>query len=265
MEDAFDLPVLAELPSVASTVKNRRRGASRNGARLDPVAYVVAKPLSRFAEAFRNLRAAIATCRPGTIVKVVVLTSAMPGEGKTTTAVCLGRTAALAGARTVVVDCDLRQRSINRMLSVDPPHGLIEVLNGSVALSDALIQDNDTGLMVLPVAKSASTPKDLFGTPAMKQLLSDLRRSFDFVILDTAPTLALSDTRILCPYADATIMLTRWRLTPRRAVRAALKVLDTPDIFVGGAALTRVDLGEQARVGEGAGTYERAYAKYYVG
>ncbi len=264
MEEAFDLPSLAELPTLASTIKGARQRFRKRGPRLDPVAYVVAKPLSRFAEAFRGLRAAIATCRPGMTVKVVAITSSMPGEGKTTAAVCLGRTAALAGARTIVVDCDLRQRSINRMLSIEPEHGLIEVLNGKVPLSEALVQDDQTGLMVLPVAKSAFTPRDLFGTPAMKQLLNELRRSFDFIILDTAPALALTDTRVVCPYADATVMLTRWRRTPRRAVLAALKALDTPDTFIAGAVLTQVNLREQARVGEGAGAYERAYAKYYV-
>ena len=260
LEEAFDLPALAELPTLASTIE----GLQQRNRRLDPVAYVVAKPLSRFAEAFRNLRASIASCRPGTPVKVVAITSSLPGEGKTTTAMCLGRTAALAGARVLVIDCDLRQRSINRMLSIEPPCGLIEVLNGAVPVTEALVHDTDTGMIVLPVAKSAFTPRDLFGSPPMARLLSELRRDFDLIILDTAPALAVADTRVLCPLADAVVMLSGWRRTPRRAVLAALKALDAPDIFVAGMALTQVNLREQARVGEGAGVYERAYRKYYV-
>jgi polysaccharide biosynthesis transport protein len=272
IEEAFDLPSLAELPTLASTLdgswpslslpfSGRKRGHNK---RLDPVAYVVSKPLSRFAEAFRNLRAAIATCRTGTVVKVVAVTSSLPGEGKTTTAMCLGRSAAQAGMRVLVIDCDLRQRSINRMLSLDPTIGLIEVLNGTAPVAEALVQDSETGLVVLPVAKSAFTPKDLFGAATMGRLLGELRRDFDLIILDTAPVLAVADTRVICPYADAVVMLTRWRRTPRKAVTSALKALDSPTTFVAGAALTQVDLKEQARVGEGAGAYERAYKKYYV-
>ncbi len=265
LEEAFDLPALAELPALASTIEGyllSRIGGRRK--RLDPVAYIVDKPLSRFAEAFRNLRASIATCRPGTIVKVVAISSSLPGEGKTTTAVCLGRTAALAGARVLVIDCDLRQRSINRMLSIEPMYGLIEVLNGAVPLAEALVQDSETGMVVLPVAKAAFTPKDLFGPATMGKLLGELRRDFDFIILDTAPVLAIADTRVVCPHADAVVMLTRWRRTPRKATIAALKALDSPATFIAGAALTQVNLKEQERVGEGAGAYERAYKKYYV-
>jgi capsular exopolysaccharide synthesis family protein len=250
------------LPTLASTLK--RNWGWRRRKRLDPVAYVVEKPLSRFAEAFRNLRASVATCRTGTMVKVVAITSALPGEGKTTTAMCLGRSAAVAGARVLLIDCDLRQRSINRMLSIEPVNGLIEVLSGAVAVAEALVQDSETGLVVLPVAKSAFTPKDLFGAPTMGRLVSELRRDFDLIILDTAPVLAVADTRVVCPYADAVVVLTRWRRTPRKAVMAALKSLDSPNTFVAGAVLTQVNLREQARVGEGAGAYERAYKKYYV-
>jgi succinoglycan biosynthesis transport protein ExoP len=266
LEEAFDLPALAELPTLASTIEDRPLGRlSGRRKRLDPVAYIVDKPLSRFAESFRNLRAAIATCRPGTMVKVVAISSSLPSEGKTTTAVCLGRTAALAGARVLVIDCDLRQRSINRMLSIDPSCGLIEVLNGAVPVAEALVQDSDTGMFVLPVARAAFTPRDLFGAATMGKLLSELRRDFDFIILDTAPVLAIADTRVVCPHADAVVMLTRWRRTPRKATISALKILDSPATFIAGAALTQVNLKEQERVGEGAGAYERAYKKYYVG
>ncbi len=257
-EEVCDLPSLAELPTLASTIKRARIG------RLDPVAYIVAKPLSRFAEAFRNLRAAIATCRPGTVVKVVALTSALPGDGKTTTAICLGRTAALAGVRVLLIDCDVRQRSVNKMLSIDPACGLIEVLSGTCSAADAFVRDSQTELVVLPVAKAAFTPRDLFGAANMGRLLGELRRDFDFIILDTAPVLAVADTRVLCPYADAVIMLLKWRSTARKAVISALKALDTPDTYIAGGLLTQVNLREQARIGEGSGAYERAYKKYYV-
>ena len=225
---------------------------------------MVAKPLSLFAEGFRNLRTVLAASRTGVKVKVIAVTSSLPGEGKTTTALCLARTMALSGARVVRMDCDLRQRSITRALGPDPAVGLLEVLNGTASLDQALVKDNKTDLMLLPLSKRAFTPHDVFGSPALERLLDELRLRVDFVILDTAPVLAVADTRILCPKADAVLLLTRWRRTPRQAVLAALRALNPQDTFIAGIALTMVNLGEQARAGEGEVQYYRSYRKYYV-
>ncbi|MHB8286434.1 MAG: GumC family protein [Caulobacteraceae bacterium] len=260
IENAFSLPALGEIPTLASTLDGRlgRR-------RLDPVAYVVAKPLSRFAESFRNLRTTLLASRTGTPVKVIAITSSLPGEGKTTTALCLARTVAMSGSKVVIVDCDLRQRSINRALAVEPTAGLMEVLSGTTPLQQALIQDNETSAWILPLTKAAFTPRDVFGSEAMERLLDVLRSEFDVVILDTAPVLAVADTRVLSPRADVVLFLTKWRKTSRHAVLAALRGLNSPGTFVAGVALTQVNIREQARSGEGAGHYYRAYRKYYSG
>ena len=197
-------------------------------------------------------------------MKVIAVTSALPGEGKTTTAVCLARTMVLSGARVALLDCDLRQRSITHAFGPEPSAGLLEVLNGTARLDEALVKDNKTELMWLPLTKSAFTPRDVFGAPAMDRLLEELRGRFDFVILDMAPVLAVADTSVLCPKADAVLMLARWRRTPRRAVLAALRALNPEDTFVAGIALTQVNLREQARAGEGDAQYYRAYRKYYA-
>lgn len=261
VEELFDLPALGEIPTLASTLD---LGLRRSGRRLDPVAYVVDKPLSRFAEAFRNLRTSILSSRTGQPVKVIALTSALPDEGKTTTALCLARTIALSGARVVLVDCDLRQRSVNRVLPGEPAAGLLEVLNGTASLREALVTDTPSGAVVLPLTKAAFTPRDVFGSDAMKTLLERLRGDYDVVLLDTAPILAVADTRVLCPQADATVLLVRWRRTSRRAIQSALHELSGGP-FVAGVALTSVNVREQALAGEGAGHYYRAYRKYYAG
>ncbi|MFW8695592.1 hypothetical protein ACOI9Y_34010, partial [Mesorhizobium japonicum] len=100
---------------------------------------------------------------------------------------CLARVAAQSGARVVLVDCDLRRRNVNRLLGVEPEKGLIEVLNRSATLDQALLLDEPSGAYVLPLAKNSFTPKDVFGSEAMTQLIATLRESFDLVILDTAP------------------------------------------------------------------------------
>jgi exopolysaccharide transport family protein len=232
---------------------------------LSPMDVVVSKPLSSFAEALRNLRASIAYSRLGEPVKVVIVTSALPGEGKTTTAVCLARAAALQGSRTVVVDCDLRRRTVNRLLRADPSVGLLEVLSGEATLQQALHLDEESGAYVLPLSKSTFTPKDVFGTAAMDRLLSELRARFDLVILDTAPVLPVADTRILAPKGDTVVFLARWRKTPQHAIESALRLFANTGAHLGGVALTQVDMKQQVKYGYGdPGYYYAEYKKYYA-
>lgn len=258
IERFFGLPHLGAVPLLSSTTDGKFVG-------VPPGQFVVEKPLSAFAEAFRNLRASILFSKVDAPVKVAVITSALPGEGKTTTTFCLGKSMAMSGARVVVVDCDLRRRNINRLLSIEPTIGLIEVLQGAAKLEDALVRDEVSGAYFLPLAKSAYTPKDLFGSAAMDRLIEDLRRDFDFVLLDTAPVIPVSDTRILAPKADVVVFLAQWRKTPRKAIEAAFGLLNSVGADIAGIALTLVDVREQAKYGYGnSGYYYRSYRKYYT-
>jgi succinoglycan biosynthesis transport protein ExoP len=232
---------------------------------LAPIDQVVAKPLSAFSEAFRNLRASILYSRLGEPVKVVAVTSSLPGEGKTTTSICLGRATALQGQRVIVVDCDLRRRTVNRLLGAEPKVGLLEVLSGEATLQQAISIDADTGAHFLPLAKTAFTPKDVFGTTAMDRLLDDLRARYDMVILDTAPILPVADTRVLAPKADVVLFLARWRKTPQHAIEAAFRLLAGTGAHLGGVALTQMDMKQQSKYGYGdPGYYYAEYKKYYV-
>jgi capsular exopolysaccharide synthesis family protein len=230
-----------------------------------PIDYIVSKPLSSFAEAFRSLQAAILHARVDDPVKVVAVTSALPGEGKTLTATCLARTAALQGKRVLIVDCDLRRRAVNRMLHTEPQIGLLEVLNGEAVLQQAITVDQATGAHILPLADSKFTPRDVFGSSAMDRLIAEVRGRYDLVILDTAPVLPVADTRVLAPKADLVVFLARWRKTPEPAIEAAFRLLANPEINIGGVALTLVDMKQQSKYGYGdPGYYYTEYKKYYV-
>lgn len=258
VERRLGLPALGAVPMMASVADAVDRD-------MTPVDYVVNKPLSAFAEAVRALRAAILYSRIGATTRVVALTSALPAEGKTTTAVCLARVSAQAGAKVLIIDCDLRRRNVNRLLALEPTVGLIEVLNGSAKLDQAMTHDAPSGAWVLPLTSGGFTPKDVFGSAAMDNLLAEARQRFDLVILDTAPTLAVSDTRILTAKADVTVFLARWRKTPEKAIATALKVLEQSGAHVSGLALTQVDMNAQAKYGYGdAGYYYADYKKYYT-
>lgn len=258
VENKLGLPHVGSVPLLSSVAEQKDRT-------LAPADYLLQKPVSAFAEAIRALRTSILLSRIGRPVNLIAVTSTLPGEGKTTTAVCLARSAAQAGQRVVIVDCDLRRRAVNRLFGIEPAAGLLEVLNGTATLEAALHHDVTSGAYVLPLTQSDFTPKDVFSSQAMDNLLASLGQSFDLVILDTAPVLAVADTRILAAKADTVVFLTRWRATPQKAITNSLKLLDQAGAHVAGVALVQVDMKAQARYGYGdAGYYYGAYKSYYT-
>jgi polysaccharide biosynthesis transport protein len=242
--------------------------ASAEDQTLHPIDLVVQRPLSVFAEAFRALRTSITPIvsvvgEPS--ARIVAVTSAVPGEGKTTTAVCLARVAARSGGRVLLIDGDPRRRGVTRMVGLNPEHGLAEVLHGAVAWRNVLVLDPASGAQVLPLSGSGLSADDLLGAPPMTTLLDELRQAFDLIVIDTAPVLVLADARILSAKADTVILLARWRKTPARAVAAALRILHQSGARPIGVTLSQVDVRAQSGQGYSHADYDyRAYRKYYA-
>jgi capsular exopolysaccharide synthesis family protein len=198
-------------------------------------------------------------------VKTVAVTSALPNEGKTTTAVCLARSAALQGIRVVIVDCDLRRGSLKHVAHANKGHGLLEVLAGKAQLTQALVRDSATEADILPLSDGSISQKDVFGSPAMDRLLAQLGDLYDLVILDAPPVLPTADARVLARKADFTILVARWRATPYQAIESAMYVLSGNNVDVGGVVLNQVDMKQQARHGYGDVAYHfNAYRSYYL-
>jgi len=235
---------------------------------LHPIDLVVQRPLSVFAEAFRALRTSITPIvsvvgEPS--ARIVAVTSALPGEGKTTTAVCLARVAARSGGRVLLIDGDPRRRGVTWMLGLNPDHGLAEVLHGAAAWRNVSVLDPASGAQVLPLLGSGLSADDLFGAPPMTTLLDELRQAFDLIVIDTAPVLVLADARILAAKADSVVLLARWRKTPARAVAAAIRILSQSGVRLSGVTLSQVDVRAEAGRNYGHHDYDyRAYRKYYA-
>jgi succinoglycan biosynthesis transport protein ExoP len=247
---------LGSVPLLASVA----RGAGRS-----PSEYVATNPFSVFAESFRNLKVSIVQARDFTGPVVVAVTSPLTGEGKTTTSVCLGETSSLQGAKTIVVDCDLRRRTLQRFLKSSPEVGLVEVIQGEATLDEAIVVDELTNLHFLPLSQAKLSASDVFGGQAMDVLLNELRRRYDFVILDSAPLLALADARTLAAKSDAVILLCRWRKTPQDALKSGLRLLQAAGAPLIGVTLTRVDVRKQSAHGYGDSTYYyRETREYYA-
>ena len=149
----------------------------------------------------------------------------------------------------LIIDCDVRRRGLNRLIKGSGPrHGLLEVLSGEAALSDALVQDDETPAMILPLGSTDRDQSDLMTGAAMDNLLSSARERFDLIVLDTAPILPIADTRSLAAKADVVIIAVLWRKTQEQAVRAALRLLPRQGVNVAGIFLTKVDMRKQAPV-----------------
>lgn len=229
-----------------------------------PADFMVDNPGGVFAESFRSIRAALQRGPGGAAVKVVAVTSALPGEGKTTIAICLARSAALAGQRAILVDCDLRQRASSRQAAGTVEHGLVEVLTGAVTLDQAIIQDSATGMYMLPQKLDGGDHFDLMSSPMMERFIAALRQEFDLIILDSAPVIPVAEARLVAAMADRVLFVMRWRKTPVRAAERALVQLDRVGATVVGAVLSLVNLKEQARLHQGDGAYYNQTKAYYT-
>ena len=248
---------LATLPTVVSSIKKPKS--------TDPLQAIVSHPLSSFAESFRSLGASLMHGKTAGPVRTIVITSSLPNEGKTTTSICLARTLAMGGTKVVLIDADLRRRSVDAALDLKTTTGMIEVLEGKASLDQALLLDEATGAFILPLAKDAHMAKKPFESEAFDRLLEDLKARFELIILDTAPVLPVVDTRILAGKVDAVALLVRWRFTPAKAVQTALRLLSDVGVQVTGVALTRVNLKVQAKSGYGDSSYYyRDYKAYYL-
>ena len=254
-----DVERMLGAPSIGSVPSTR--GATKQ----EPARYLEDNPLTVFAESFRNLRAALRRADLDRPIQVLAVTSALPNEGKSTTSLCLARSIAQSGQRTIVVDCDLRRRSLHSLVGANPKVGLLEVLAGQASLAGAILQDEATGCDLLPLSGSKFTPRDVFNTQAFASLIAHLRQAYDFIVLDCPPVLAVADTRAVAPQADGVLFLVQWQKTPARAVKHALDAIQATGGKTVGVALTKVNLKAQDAYGYGdSGFYHRQYANYYT-
>lgn len=157
--------------------------------------------------------------------KSLVVTSAVEAEGKTTVAVNLARSLVRDGSRTCLIDADLRQPAVASALGLTNDIGLSDLLAGTVSLTEALQDSGDNGLVVLPSGPTPPNPAELLGSHKMRELLTQLSASFDFVVLDTAPALPVADAAILAAAADGVLLVARYGLTTRQRASKAVETL----------------------------------------
>ena len=185
------------------------------------------QPDSFVAEQFRTLRARLDSLAAERPMRTIAITSALPGEGKTTASINLALVSAMAvGRRVLLIDCDLRRPKVHTALGLRPEVGLAEVLTDQATAERAICKVEGSPLEVLPVRGAPSNPAELLSSGRMRTLLEELSRTYDMVILDTPPTLALPDAKILSEMVDGMVLIVRADETPEEDVEAAMDLLD---------------------------------------
>ena len=196
---------------------------------------VITAPLSQFSEAMRRTQMTIDQTVPEAdqlttgLARIIMVTSAVPSEGKSTIAMALARSYALSGRRTLLMECDLRQPSLGRELDAKPRAGLLEILtsrNGSVTLSDCIQHEPDTKLSLLLGHRGTDRPTDtLLGSVRFQRLIEEAAKTFEIVVLDTPPVEPVIDALYMAPLANIIILVTRWGSTAQRESKRALASL----------------------------------------
>jgi len=251
VEAEIGLPVIAHVPLITG------------GKGRFPADYILERPDSAFGEAVRSLFTRLLLSAPQAAPHVVLITSAEPDEGKTSISLALARMQARSGRRVVLVDADFRKSTISDVLKAEASPGLLEVMNGAATLDEAIRTDDPTGLDVVVSGAYHSEALHAFSTGRIDGVLAELRRRYEFVIIDSAPVLVISDAQILSAKADETLLVVRWGKTRREVAGYAARQLQATARRVGGAILSQVDVTKQARYNYGDSGYYFGKAKRY--
>lgn len=248
LEKLLGLPVLGVIPM---TRQNRGDGRPIALAGHDD-------PRSAFAEAYRSVRTALQFSTVSGVPRLLTITSAMSGEGKSTTVLSLAIQFAQAGKRTLLIEADLRKPSLHRSLNLDNQIGLTNYLAGSGAQPvDIAKPTHIPNLFAIPGGPLPPNPAELLSSARMVELLSLAAEKFDQVILDSPPLLGLADALIIGNLCEGTLLTVEMGSTPRGYVLGALKRLRGSRVHVVGSILTKLE----ARAG--AYGYYRSYYYYY--
>ena len=211
-----------------------------------------------FAESYRNLRSALLYLAvDGKRPRVLLITSAVPNEGKSTVATNLARAIALGGSKVLLMDADLRKGHIHERLNLLSKPGLSELLRQPGELGQFIQATDLPNFSFLARGTVSRNPGDLFLSPAFDQIIAQLREQYDYVLIDSSPVFAADDSSTLAPKADGTLFVVRSRFSHAREVREALELLFQRQARVLGLILNRADSSARSY-------YSYKYAEYYA-
>lgn len=252
IEALTGLSLIGYLPRLRSTKANAKSTNTRPG---QVSIEVLERPHSIWAEALQGLWESVQHSKAGGNPQVILITSTVPGEGKSTVSLNLAAICALRGKRTLLIDCDLRRGTQATRLGMSTSSGLTNVISSAAPLSTAIkaVAGTDS-LFVLPNGPKPPQPVVLISSQEMQDMMLECRRQFDVIILDTPPLLGVADTLMLLQLADAGLLVLRPGLTKRKGVEQALNLWRRRDKDPVGFILNG-ESGGMAEYGYGYGSY----------
>lgn len=257
IEDELSVPVLASVPRMSGWKRDAQSQAQ-------PVAYLERRPLSRYSEAVRRLRLGIeATPELNGSPRLMLVTSAMPGEGKTTLVLSLACSAVADGERVLVIDADLRLSATTAFFGMAEKVGLVDLLTLPVKATSAIHLDERSGISLLPAGAKTRNPPALLASARMRSLLEEVRGKFDTVIIDAPPVGPAADASILARHVDKVVFVVKWRETSREAVAEGIRNLGGRT-KIAGIALTMVDEPKLPKYGRYTSLESSVTDSYYL-
>ena len=242
LEGATGYNVLGEIPRMPIRRRNKL------------LSYLAEHPTSPAVEAVRNMRTTLlmSNTSQGQPPKVLMLTSAVPGEGKTTFSIMLAHNLAGLKKRVLLVECDIRRRTLSQYFEGASDEFQLDQFAGKkMSLADITTRDETIGIDVITMGKTEQNAADVFSSKSFEEFINEAREAYDFVILDTPPLLAVTDARIIGQHADASILIVAWDKTKRSQVAEAMRQLTSIKLTIGGVVLSQIDTKGMQRYGYG--------------
>jgi len=258
VERELDLPTLGYVPPFAPAGSN---GSS------SPELLVIEKPKSQLAESFRSIRTSLTFSKAGRGLKSILVTSALPLEGKTTVSVNIAITLAQSGKKVLLIDADLRRPRLHKVFdlgSAEPGFSNLLAGHGEASLTTAVRHVGVENLMLLPSGPHPPNPAELLGSDAMKEITAAMVKKFDHVIFDTPPTLAATDAAIVAQEVDGVVFVVRSFKTDKDIATRANHILHDAQAKILGVVLNNADVPRSGYYGYGGKYYDRYYRYYHT-
>jgi len=201
----------------------------------------VKEPNSPMSEAYRTLRTNIQYSSFDKKVKTVLITSSGPGEGKTTTATNLAAVMAQGGNKTILIDCDQRRSAVHKMFNLSNTTGLSNILVGETEMEIGIQNTEVPNLYVLTAGTRPPNPAELLGSEKMRNFVEELKKTYDFIILDTPPIIMVTDAQILAQYTDGCLLVVSSGEAEIDSVIKAQGLLKKVNAKILGVVLNKVD------------------------